>query len=220
MLLAALETAAFGLVLAAALFVPAGRFSWPMAWAVLGFYVAFSALSLAILPADLIAERSRLSSDARPVDLLVGGLAAVLLLPATLVVCGLDARWDGSPTVPGRIQGLAFTLFSLGYVFALWAARSNPFFSTVVRIQRERGHHVVSSGPYAWVRHPGYAGPMIGHLALPIALGSLFGLVPAVCGCALLALRTLYEDRTLDRELPGYHEYTLRVPWRLVPRVW
>lgn len=220
MILAALETVASGVVLAAALFVPAGGLAWPMAWAFVVFYVAFSAVSFLILPRELIMERSRVPSDARLFDLLVGGLALVFLLPVTLVVCGLDRRFTGSSEVPAVVQGLAFTVFSLGYALSLWAARSNPFFSTVVRIQEERGHHVVSSGPYAWVRHPGYAGPMVGHLALPVALGSLVGLVPAVLGCAFLALRAVYEERTLDRDLPGYHEYTLRVPWRLIPRLW
>jgi protein-S-isoprenylcysteine O-methyltransferase Ste14 len=219
-ILAALETVAIGVALAAALFVPAGGLAWPMAWAFLTFYVAFSAVSFLILPRELIAERSRLPSDTRAFDLLVGGLALVFLLPATLVVCGLDRRFGGSPDVPGGVQGLAFAVFSLGYAFSLWAARSNPFFSAVVRIQAERGHHVVSSGPYAWVRHPGYAGPLLGHLALPLALGSLAGLVPAAIGCALLVLRAAYEDRTLHRDLPGYREYARRVRWRLVPRLW
>lgn len=220
MILAALETVVIGVVLAAALFVPAGGLAWPMAWAFVAFYVAFSAVSFLILPRDLIAERSRLPSDTRAVDLLVAGLALVFLLPATLVVCGLDRRSGGSPDVPGGVQGLAFAVFALGYAFSLWAARSNPFFSTVVRIQVERGHHVISSGPYAWVRHPGYAGPMVGHLALPVALGSFIGLAPAVLGCAFLALRAAYEDRTLHRDLPGYREYARRVRWRLVPRLW
>jgi protein-S-isoprenylcysteine O-methyltransferase Ste14 len=191
-----------------------------MAWAFLTFYVAFSAVSFLILPRDLIAERSRVSRDARPFDLLVGGLALVFLLPATLVVCGLDRRFGGSPEAPGVVEWLAFAVFAVGYAVSLWAARSNPFFSTVVRIQAERGHHVVSSGPYAWVRHPGYAGPLLGHLALPFALGSPAGLVPAAIGCALLVLRAVYEDRTLHRDLPGYREYARRVRWRLVPRLW
>lgn len=214
------STLALGVFLALALFVPAGRLSWPMAWAVLLFYMAFSAAGFLLLPEALIEERSRLPQDTQPADLLIAGLAFVFLYPATLVVCGLDARWHWSPPIPAAIQGAALAVFALGYALSLWAARSNPFFSAVVRIQRERGHHVIASGPYAFVRHPGYAGPILGHLCLPIALGSLRGLVPAALGIAFLVLRTAYEERTLARDLPGYREYALRVRWRLIPGLW
>jgi protein-S-isoprenylcysteine O-methyltransferase Ste14 len=143
-----------------------------------------------------------------------------LLYPATFVVCGLDARFGCSPPIRLWIEGLALMLFSAGYGFALWATYSNPFFSTFVRIQRERGHHVIDRGPYAFVRHPGYAGAVVAHLVLPIALGSLLGLVPAVLGVVLIALRAVAEERTLALRLPGYREYAGRVRWRFVPGVW
>ena len=98
--------------------------------------------------------------------------------------------------------------------------RANPFFATVVRVQRERGHRVVDQGPYGMVRHPGYAGAIATHLALPVALGSLRGLLTAVAGCLLLALRAVREERVLARELGGYREYMSRVRYRLVPGVW
>lgn len=220
MLNAAIATIVGDVLLAAALFVPAGHLGWPMGWAFVGFLVAFSAVGFMVLPADLIAERSRLQPDARPADLVLAGLAFVFLYPGTLVVCGVDFRFAWSRTVPGSIQWLSFALLAVGYALSLWAARSNPFFSTVVRIQRERGHHVIARGPYAFVRHPGYAGPLIGHLVLPLALGSLWGLIPAVAGAAFLVLRTAYEDRTLATELEGYRDYTQRVRWRLIPQVW
>lgn len=216
---AALETLGLGVVLALALFASAGSLSWPMAWAVLACYVAFSVAGFVVLPADLIVERSSLRG-AEPVDLLVAGLAFLLLLPVSFVVCGFDARFHASPPIPPGARVLALGVFVLGYGFSLWAARSNPFFSGVVRVQRERGHRVVDAGPYAFVRHPGYAGPMLGHLALPIALGSLWGLVPAALGCTFLALRIRYEERVLGGELAGYSEYVHRVRWRLIPHVW
>jgi protein-S-isoprenylcysteine O-methyltransferase Ste14 len=114
-------------------------------------------------------------------------------------------------------SGTAFLVFAAGYAFALWAAHTNPFFSAAVRIQTERGHHVIDRGPYAWVRHPGYAGPIASHLALPLALGSPRGLLPAALGAALLTLRALHEERRLLRELPGYADYAARVRYRLVP---
>lgn len=217
---AIIATIVFNLLLVAALFVPARRLDWPMGWAFVGFLLAVALVGFLVLPAELIAERTRGQPDARPLDVLIAGLAFVLLYPGTLIVCGWDFRFGWSPTIPTPVQWSSFVLLVAGYGFSLWAARSNPFFSTVVRIQRERGHHVVDRGPYALVRHPGYAGPIIGHLALPLALGSLWGVIPAVLGCAFLVLRTAYEDRTLAGELDGYREYQQRVRWRLVPHLW
>jgi protein-S-isoprenylcysteine O-methyltransferase Ste14 len=90
----------------------------------------------------------------------------------------------------------------------------------VVRIQRERGHRVIDRGPYALVRHPGYAGPIASHLALPLALAAPRALVPALIGVVLLALRALREERRLLRELPGYADYAARVRYRVLPGVW
>ena len=215
MMRAVLSTAGFVLLAAVCLLLPARRLDWPMAWAVLAFYGAYSALGFRVLSPDLIAERSRLPSDADPADLALAGLAFVFLYPVSFVVCGLDAR-AGAPA-PALVEGTAFLVFAAGYAFSLWAAHTNPFFSAAVRIQTERGHHVIDRGPYAWVRHPGYAGPMLSHLALPLALGSLRALLPAALGVALLALRAVYEERRLARELPGYADYAARVRYRLVP---
>jgi protein-S-isoprenylcysteine O-methyltransferase Ste14 len=216
---ARLRSAALLLFQAACLLIPARRIGWPMAWAVLGFFAAFSLAGLHLLRPDLIAERSRIPADAERLDLLVAGLALFFLYPATLVVCGLEAR-DGVADVPSSLAAAAFAIFAAGYALSLWAATVNPFFSAAVRIQRERGHHVIDRGPYAWVRHPGYAGPVASHLALPLALGSWRGLAPAVLGCLLLALRAVYEERRLVHELPGYADYAARVRYRLVPGLW
>ena len=217
---AAVFSAVAGVVLAAALFASAGDWRWPMAWAFLVFYVVYAIVGVLALHPDLIAERTRFQPDADPWDLVVSTTAFVLFMPVTLAVGGLDVRYGWSPPMPHALAWVAFAVFVAGYFFALWAARSNPFFSTVVRIQRERGHRVVAAGPYALVRHPGYAGAIVGHLALPIALGSLWALVPTVAGLALLVMRTAFEDRTLADGLPGYRDYTQRVRWRLFPYVW
>jgi len=97
---------------------------------------------------------------------------------------------------------------------------ANRFFSGVVRIQNERGHSVVSDGPYRWVRHPGYAGGFIGDLALPLLLGSAWAFIPAALTAGAVVLRTALEDRTLQAELPGYREYAQRTRFRLLPGVW
>jgi protein-S-isoprenylcysteine O-methyltransferase Ste14 len=216
---AILQTVGLGVVLTAALFVSAGTLAWPMAWAVVSFYAAFSVTGFLLLPPDLIAERSSLAGG-EPADLVVAGLAFLFLLPISFAACGLDARLQGSPAIPPGVRIAAFAVFVLGYGVSLWAASSNPFFSGVVRVQRERGHRVASGGPYAFVRHPGYAGPMAGHLLLPLALGSLWGIVPAALGCACLVIRIGSEERVLREELAGYTEYAQRVRWRLVPGLW
>ncbi|MFQ5824525.1 MAG: methyltransferase family protein [bacterium] len=118
------------------------------------------------------------------------------------------------------MQVSALVVFVFGHAIAFWAMVANKFFSTFVRIQTERGHHVVTDGPYAWVRHPGYTGTILSAIALPISLGALWALIPAFIGACLFVVRTLREDRTLTDELNGYREYTSRVRWRLVPGLW
>jgi protein-S-isoprenylcysteine O-methyltransferase Ste14 len=146
---------------------------------------------------------------------------AALYGPALMwLVAGLDKRWNGSPSLAIELELAAFVVVILGYLISIWAFLENKFFSAVVRIQTERGHSVVSTGPYRWVRHPGYAGGLIGYLATPFALGTLWSFLPAVLtGIALIA-RTALEDQTLQNELTGYREYAARVRYRLLPGVW
>lgn len=220
MALAVLETAASVLLLAGALFASAGEVRWPMAWAFLLVYVGFAVVALLAVSPSLLAERSRLLAKGERGDVVLSIAFALLLYPGTLIACGLDRRFGWSAPLPVLAQASALGLFVAGYGFALWAMRANPFFSTVVRIQSERGHRLVDRGPYQWVRHPGYAGAVIAHLALPVSLGSWCGLAPAVLGCVVVALRIVGEERTLRSGLAGYPEYVLRVRWRLVPGVW
>lgn len=220
MKLAVLETVGTVVAVATALFASAGSVRWPMAWVFLLFFVAFALIGLVTLSPSLVAERSRLLAKGERGDAVLSVAFALLLYPATQVTCGLDRRWGWSGPLPLLAQVLALGLFVAGYGFALWAMRVNPFFSTVVRIQTERGHRVVDQGPYRWVRHPGYAGALVAHLALPVALGSAWGLVPAVSGGLLLALRALREERVLQQGLGGYANYMARVRWRLFPGMW
>lgn len=215
-----LATLALGIAFAALLFASFGSLAWPMAWAYLVWFALYSIAGFALLPRALIEERSGIPAGSERADLLLAGVASFLMFPATLVVCGVDARFSASPALPPALRGAAGVLFVLGHGIGLWAAYVNPFFSKVVRIQSERGHHVVDRGPYALVRHPGYAGPMLAQLALPLAFGSLAGLAPAALGCLFLALRALHEERRLARELAGYAEYAARVRFRILPRVW
>jgi protein-S-isoprenylcysteine O-methyltransferase Ste14 len=120
--------------------------------------------------------------------------------------------------MPVKFAALAVILAS--YAFSSWALIENRFFSSVVRIQKERDHQVVSSGPYRWVRHPGYAGALWLYLATPLFLDSVWAFIPAVLLMAVLVIRTRLEDRTLQEELDGYREYAQRVRYRLFPGIW
>ena len=97
---------------------------------------------------------------------------------------------------------------------------TNKFYSTIVRIQKERGHYVVTGGPYRYVRHPGYSGVILVSIALPLVFGSLWALIPSLIGDCVLVVRTVLEDNTLKKELEGYEDYAGRVPFRLIPGIW
>jgi protein-S-isoprenylcysteine O-methyltransferase Ste14 len=203
------------------LFLAAGTAAWPMAWYFLLVFAAFIAATFALVDPDLVRERASPGKEAQRSDVILASLGFLGLYPGVLLTAGLDAvRYGWTPPLPAALRFAALGVFILGYAFALWAMRSNRFFATFVRIQTERGHRVIEAGPYVWVRHPGYAGTLVAHLALPLALGSLVALVPAAVGSAVFVLRTVVEDRTLGRELPGYAAYQRRVPWRLVPGLW
>jgi len=106
------------------------------------------------------------------------------------------------------------------YLFLIWVMKANTYLSPVVKIDEKRGHSVVTTGPYRFVRHPMYSAVIILLFAVPVALGSRFALIPAFLLAILLVLRTYFEDRTLYRELPGYPEYTQKTTYRLLPGIW
>jgi protein-S-isoprenylcysteine O-methyltransferase Ste14 len=118
------------------------------------------------------------------------------------------------------VKIIALVVILAGYAWSSWALIENRFFSGVVRIQKERGHEVVSTGPYAIMRHPGYAGALLAYLATPTFLDSIWAFLPVVLIAILLIIRTNLEDRTLQEELDGYREYARRVRYRLLPGVW
>ena len=132
------------------------------------------------------------------------------------MLVGLDVgrfHWDGVPYVV-QVAGVVGYAAALCVVF--WAMRANPFYSSVVRVQTERGHHAVAEGPYRFVRHPGYAGTLFAFLSGGVALGSLFAMLPLLVLFGSFIRRTFVEDRLLQQELPGYAEYARKVRYRLV----
>jgi protein-S-isoprenylcysteine O-methyltransferase Ste14 len=200
------------------------RWDWWEAWVyaaicILGFAVS-RALAARRHP-DLIAERARFlqHEDAKPWDRL---LAPLVGLGGGLVplVAGLDARFGWSPAFSLPTKIVSLVIIVAGYALGAYALIENRFFSGMVRIQTERGHGVVSSGPYHWVRHPGYAGALLSYLATPLLLDSWWAFLPTVFLTVVLVIRTDLEDRALQAELDGYCDYARRVRYRLLPGVW
>ena len=209
-------------LLAAALFLSSGRLDWVMAWVYVGIRVAIGVASMLLIASKhpgLLEERFHPGEGAKAWDRPLASITTLLLL-VTLIVAGLDKRIGWSPEMAMAIQLAALVVWLLGDAFSKWAAVSNRFYSRVVRIQRDRGHTVVTDGPYRYMRHPGYAGALVAALATPIVLGSLWALVAAGTLSLLLVIRTALEDKTLREELPDYTEYTQRTRYRLVPGVW
>lgn len=207
------------------LFCSSGRLDWAMAWAYIGMTTAFffgSRIVMLRKSPGLIVERSKSMDQAgtKPWDKVLMPLVAILFPTAMLIVAGLDVRYGWSPKLPLLLQIAGLLLAALGYFVNVWASIVNKFFSGVVRIQRERGHTVITSGPYQYIRHPGYAGGMVTNFTIPIMLGSLWALVPAVIGNGLLIIRTILEDGTLQDELDGYHNYVKQVRYCLLPGIW
>lgn len=205
------------------LFISAGTISWPAAWAYLVMVAVIFVLDAAVLipiSPDLLGERSRHQADAKKWDQLLSRLMATIGPLITWIVSGLDYRFGWPPELPAWILVISGLFVLLGGLLALWAMASNRFFIGMVRIQEERGHHVIQSGPYRYVRHPGYLGSLFYILFTPLMLGSLWGLIPALMVCGVIFLRTSLEDQVLMDELPGYQDYSQQVTRKLVPGIW
>jgi protein-S-isoprenylcysteine O-methyltransferase Ste14 len=216
-------------------FIPmiiSGRWDWWQAWAyavvsILAFII--SRLFVRRKHPDLIAERARFmeAKDTKSWDKVLAplvGLGSIFIL----VAAGLEKYYALSPVssltlTPSASLGtslIALAGLILGYGFSSWALIENRFFSGTVRIQTERGHHVISTGPYRIVRHPGYAGGLFGYLFIPLLLDSLWAWLPTILLAVVLVLRTALEDKTLQAELPGYKEFAGKTKYRLFPGIW
>jgi protein-S-isoprenylcysteine O-methyltransferase Ste14 len=207
------------LVLATILFLSSGDLAWAWAWAYLGVGLGILITNMLILPAELIAERGRPRDNVKRWDRVLTSIAGLPTL-AVPIVAGLDQRYGWSPQLVPTIHLIGLAFFALGQGLFSWAMASNKYFSTLVRIQMDRGHAVATGGPYRYIRHPGYAGYSVSFLAMSLALGSLWALIPAGLLACLLVLRTSLEDRTLRDELPGYKQYCEQVRYHLLPGLW
>jgi protein-S-isoprenylcysteine O-methyltransferase Ste14 len=204
--------------LALILFGTAGRIDLPWVWALLAVHGTLLTIAFTFMDPTLARERARPGPGAW--DGYLRRILAVLLL-IHLVIAGLDVgrfHWSGPIALPVRIAALV--VFTCGMGFSIWASIANRFFSSAIRLQTDRGHHVIDTGPYQWVRHPGYAGMVVAAIAGGVVIGSWWSLVPLALMGAVVVRRLLLEDAFLHRELGGYTTYAGRVRYKLVPGLW
>jgi protein-S-isoprenylcysteine O-methyltransferase Ste14 len=214
----------FVLVLPFLPLIISGQWNWREGWVygILGFvsFVISRVLAARKNP-DLLAERAKFlkHDDAQPWDRKILLVLAVLGI-VTAVVAGLDRLFSWTPILSVWVRILGLLLLLVGYTIASYALIANSFFSGMVRLQTDRGQHVISHGPYRWVRHPGYAGGLLAYLATPLLLNSICLFIPILLTVGLYVLRTSLEDRFLQENLEGYREYAKKVKYRLVPGIW
>jgi protein-S-isoprenylcysteine O-methyltransferase Ste14 len=206
----------------ALVFLPAGRLDWRPGWIFLGVMtLAFtaSALVLARLNPRIFRARSRFQPGTEKWDLIL----VALMLPvmaAVIPVAAFDAGRAHWSHVPIAVVVAGYVMIIVGIAGTAWAQTVNPFFEPGVRLQTERGQHVIDTGPYRIVRHPGYSSALLLFVGMALALASWWALVPAALSAALLVLRTAREDRLLQAKLPGYADFAKRTRSRLIPGLW
>ncbi len=220
----AAQIAGMFVVFGVALFVAAGTVRWAAGWIFLalffGFTVALSGWLLDHDPALLVERQTGIGKpDQKTWDKAFFGIAAALFV-SWLVLIPLDAVRFGWSHVPAWLQAAGAGLLSGSFYFFFLTFRENAYLSPAVRVQAERGQTVVSTGPYAVVRHPMYGTVIIFVAGATLLMGSWYGFVPGVLVVVATAVRAVAEERTLRRELAGYAEYMTRVKYRLIPYVW
>jgi protein-S-isoprenylcysteine O-methyltransferase Ste14 len=204
------------------LFLTAGRIDWPAAWIFLATY-ALTVLTVGVWVArkhpDVINERGKIARNAKSWDKVLMTIYSVMIL-VLLGVAGLDAGRYGWSVMPIAVQVAGYSALLFAMVVTYWAMAVNPFLSTIVRIQDDRGQYVITAGPYRYVRHPMYAMILLMYPGIALLLGSWWALIPAAVIVIVFVIRTALEDKTLQAGLPGYAEYAQHTRYRLVPGVW
>ena len=204
------------------LFSSAGEIKWAWAWVFIGIYavsVAINATFLFRTNPDTIAERGN-PKEIKKWDAIIGGIWGAIQFVLIPLIAGLDFRygWTKDLAVGWHITG--GLLLALGLGLFGWAMITNAYFSTVVRIQKDRGQNVCKDGPYRWIRHPGYTGTFLHSIGMALLFGSVRAIIPGVLAIICMIIRTALEDKTLQKELEGYAEYSREVRFRLIPGIW
>ncbi len=210
------------LVFVLCLFVPAGTWAWFRGW--LFFFVTIAlmipvSMYLRLVNPEIIAARANRHEGTKGWDRPIVGF----LIPAIISIVPLAALDDGRyhwHPVTWWVCGIGYVLMIAGMVGVTWAESVNKFFEPTVRIQTNRGHKFIDTGPYAIIRHPAYVSGGLFLVRMFLARRAVWALIPAILSCLLLVVRTIWEDQTLREELAGYEEYAQRVRYKLVPWVW
>ena len=210
---------------AALLFFGAGTLDWRWGWVFsIVYFIGWAGLSIAVarLNPELLNQRGKRTRQMQGTKLWDWVLLSFysILIIAQPFIAGLDVRYGWSLPVDTWVAVLGNLLTLVAFAILTWSMVANRFFEPTVRIQEQRGHQVVTTGPYRYVRHPGYVGIILMFITMPLALGTWGALVPGAIGVVIYLIRTALEDRTLQAELPGYADYAQRTRYRLLPGVW
>jgi protein-S-isoprenylcysteine O-methyltransferase Ste14 len=210
-----------GLVLVGAvLLLASGKLNWWIAWIYLAAMVLIMIANAIAMDPSLLVERSELQEGTKKWDVALASFVAIWEPMSIWIIAGLDNRFGWPQISLPSLQVVAFIFFLLGSLIGTWAMSSNRYFSATVRIQKDRNHQVVTTGPYRYVRHPGYVGGIIAMLMTSFALGSLVAQIPSFLVASGFVLRTSLEDKVLQKELVGYKEYAKEIRYRLFPMIW
>ncbi len=215
-----LKNMVFMVIVGTILFVTSGKLEWAMGWVYLTVMLLIILYNAIVMDPALLAERSELQEGTKKWDVALSSFVAIFGPLSIWAVAGLDTRFGWSQISNLSLQITLLVIFILGSLVTTWAMASNRFFSSTVRIQNDRNHKVATTGPYRYVRHPGYLGGIVAMLATPLSLGSWFGLIPSILVTIGYIFRTALEDKVLLEELEGYKDYARRVNYRLFPLIW
>src|SRR5690242_959230 len=207
------------------LFLAAGDWTWPQGWAFIAIYffgsLGFGAYYARRDPALLKSRMEPLKDKGAPWWDRAFLLTFVTIWFLWLIFMGMDAgRWHLAAPMPVAVNVIGGLLIVAGFLATLAVFNVNSFAEPTVRLQSDRGQHVIDTGPYALVRHPMYASAILYLFGMPLLLGSTWGLLVPPLFIIAVSLRAIGEENKLARELPGYADYMNRVPYRLVPFVW
>ena len=218
-----LEPFRWAVLMTITFFLAAGRLD------IFGAWIAFGILSLGATAGAMLMrrfapglanQRASAKEGTKEWDKIILMVYFSLILLIIPLVAGLDVgRFKWSQLGPNfTFAGIIF--YAIFFISLHWAMLNNEHFETTSRIQKDRNHKVITSGPYRIVRHPGYVAMIFAGLAYSFTIGSLYALIPSLAAIIVVVIRTFLEDKMLQNELEGYSAYSIKVRYRLFPGIW
>lgn len=211
------------IIMAIIFFTAAGRFDIPRAWLFFGAMLVYFLVSIIVLykfNPQLIDARLKRRVGDKLWDKILMRVTNLFGVYVPIAIAGLDVGRFKWSYLSIYFTLVGFVLWIVSNFFSTWAMAVNKFFEPTVRIQKDREHQVIMTGPYRFVRHPGYLGGAMFYIAAPFIIGSAYALIPGAVAIVLITIRTALEDKTLQNELNGYTEYTKQVKYKLIPGIW